>query len=183
MAVLKRLYADNFRCFVNFDFELNKSINLLLGPNGSGKSSIFDLLLNIQHFAALGMRANVVFPASTLTRWITVKIQTFSIEVEIDHLHYMYELHIDFGDANHPQVLDERLSLAGGQTLIRARSGNVELYRDDFSLETSYPLDPSLSAVALVTIPAEKRSYIRRFREFLNRLIIVQLIPDADESG
>ena len=40
--MLKRIYIDNFRCFVNFELNLEK-VSLLLGPNGSGKTSIFNV--------------------------------------------------------------------------------------------------------------------------------------------
>ncbi len=41
--MLKRLYVDNYKCLVNFEF-VPQQIQLLLGVNGTGKSSVFDVL-------------------------------------------------------------------------------------------------------------------------------------------
>ena len=38
--MLTRIYIDNFRCFVNFEYRPERK-QLLLGANGSGKSSLF----------------------------------------------------------------------------------------------------------------------------------------------
>ncbi len=45
--MLTKLYANNYRCLVNFEVEFD-SLTLLLGPNGGGKTSIFDLLYNLR---------------------------------------------------------------------------------------------------------------------------------------
>ena len=37
--MLSRVYIDNYRCFVNFDFR-PKAKQLVLGINGSGKSAL-----------------------------------------------------------------------------------------------------------------------------------------------
>ena len=46
--MLKMLYANNYRCLVNFEINFDK-LALLIGPNGGGKSSLFDLLYAIRH--------------------------------------------------------------------------------------------------------------------------------------
>lgn len=48
-AMLKRLYIDNFRCFVNFEYKPERK-QLLLGANGSGKSSLLDAVRAVQAF-------------------------------------------------------------------------------------------------------------------------------------
>ena len=41
--MLTRIYIDNFRSFVNFEYKPERK-QLLLGPNGSGKSSLLDAI-------------------------------------------------------------------------------------------------------------------------------------------
>ena len=41
--MIKRIYAHNFRCLINFEISLD-NINLLIGPSGAGKSTLVDLL-------------------------------------------------------------------------------------------------------------------------------------------
>ena len=38
--MLHQLYADNYKCLVNFELPL-KDLTLLVGPNGAGKTSVF----------------------------------------------------------------------------------------------------------------------------------------------
>ncbi|MBU0989810.1 MAG: ATP-binding protein, partial [Proteobacteria bacterium] len=45
--MLKRLYANNYRCLVNFEIDLDR-LTLLVGPNGGGKSTLFDLLYGVR---------------------------------------------------------------------------------------------------------------------------------------
>ena len=51
--MLTRLYADNFRCLVNFELLLDET-NVLLGANGSGKTSVLDVLGRMQEFIVRG---------------------------------------------------------------------------------------------------------------------------------
>jgi predicted ATPase len=46
--MLKKIYIHNFRCFENFELELDK-LNLFIGANGVGKSSLFHVLHKIQN--------------------------------------------------------------------------------------------------------------------------------------
>ena len=41
--MLKRLYVDNYKCLVNFEYQPGK-VQLIIGGNGTRKSSIFDVL-------------------------------------------------------------------------------------------------------------------------------------------
>ena len=62
--MLKRFYADNFRCLVNFELELDEA-NILLGANGTGKSSVLTVLRKIQDLVVRGYKVEGVFPPGT----------------------------------------------------------------------------------------------------------------------
>ena len=64
--MLTRLYADNFRCLVNFELLLDET-NVLLGANGSGKTSVLDVLGRMQEFIVRGARVGKAFPARDLS--------------------------------------------------------------------------------------------------------------------
>jgi predicted ATPase len=51
--MLTRLYCDNYKCLVNFEFR-PEAIQLLMGRNGAGKSTVFEVLELIRDFAARG---------------------------------------------------------------------------------------------------------------------------------
>ena len=59
--MLKRVYADNYRSLVNFEFQLAKC-SLLLGDNGSGKSCTFEIIEAIQDIVLHGHGVTDVLP-------------------------------------------------------------------------------------------------------------------------
>jgi AAA15 family ATPase/GTPase len=65
--MLTRLYIDNFRCFVGFEYRPGRT-NLILGRNGSGKSSMLDALLAMRQFVTVGRTAEDLFPLNQRTR-------------------------------------------------------------------------------------------------------------------
>ena len=66
--MLKRLYADNFRCLVNFELKFDR-VNLLLGENGTGKTTVFEIMYRLQQFVAGNAKVLAVFPSADLTCW------------------------------------------------------------------------------------------------------------------
>jgi predicted ATP-binding protein involved in virulence len=49
--MLQRIYIDNYRCFVDFEWRPGRR-NLLIGDNGTGKTSLFDALAGLQDLIA-----------------------------------------------------------------------------------------------------------------------------------
>ena len=49
--MIKRLYANNFRCLVAFEAAFD-SFGVLCGPNGAGKSSVFDAISLVRTLGA-----------------------------------------------------------------------------------------------------------------------------------
>jgi len=60
--VITRIFVDNFRTLVNFEWKPGK-LALLLGENGSGKSSVVDALWGIRAFFAHQGELRRWFPA------------------------------------------------------------------------------------------------------------------------
>jgi AAA15 family ATPase/GTPase len=50
--MLTRIYIDNFKCFVNFEYKPAQR-QLILGSNGAGKSSLLDALLFLRRIVEL----------------------------------------------------------------------------------------------------------------------------------
>ena len=66
--MLQRLYADNYKCLVNFDLRLQE-LSLLLGPNGVGKTSVLDVVFALRRLLDGSARITDtdVFSTRTLT--------------------------------------------------------------------------------------------------------------------
>lgn len=67
--MLKRLYVNNYRCFINFEINFDQ-LTLLMGPNGGCKSTLFDLLFEIRQLIAENAKVNDIFPQADLTEWV-----------------------------------------------------------------------------------------------------------------
>ena len=44
--MLTRLYVDNFRCFVDFEYRFDGNKQLIMGRNGSGKTAFVNNFLS-----------------------------------------------------------------------------------------------------------------------------------------
>lgn len=186
--MLKRIYINNFRGLVNFELSLD-SINLFLGPNGSGKSTVFDVLRKIQGLVSGGHKVAALFSETNLTRWQKSTIQNFELEVEGNGGTYKYELGVEFTPGRQleqqARLYYERLWF-DNKPLLKLEEppkGNqphladaAQLYRDDHSKSQVLPLSRYQSVVALLP-PRNDNTRLIWFREYLDRLIIVQPNP------
>ena len=104
--MIRRFYADNFRCLVNFELELDE-LNVLLGANGTGKSSVFDGLWKIQRLVYRGRRIDEVFRRRDLSHlyaghhrndvgdhWEGGVRQKIELDLDIEGRSYHYRLSI-----------------------------------------------------------------------------------------
>lgn len=132
--MLKRLYIDNFRCFVNFEYKPERK-QLLLGANGSGKSSLFEVVRLLKEFI---QGRDIPFTQSSRTRWQDRPLQVFEIEAQIEgRLDYRYRVEIRYSPkSNAPSVSLERLTL-GGTPVFELVDGEMRSYLEG-SVQTSF---------------------------------------------
>src|ERR1035438_8007604 len=90
--MLTRIYIDNFRCFVNFEYRPEKK-QLLLGANGSGKSSLLEAIRCVKSFIA---GEENPFTQSTRTRWQDKPLQVIEVDALLDRKEYLYRGEIRF---------------------------------------------------------------------------------------
>ncbi|MHC5828778.1 MAG: AAA family ATPase, partial [Nostoc sp.] len=123
--MLKRIYIDNFRGLVNFEMNFD-SINLFLGGNGTGKSTVFEVLRKIQTFVSGSKNLEEIFEYTDCTRWQTLPIQRFELEITGNGGHYKYEFAIRYNqDKNHVEY--ERLWF-NNQILLKFEGDEVQLF-------------------------------------------------------
>lgn len=108
--MLSRIYIDNFRCFVNFEYKPERK-QLLLGANGSGKSSLLDAIRHVKSFIA---GEENPFTQSTRTRWQARPLEVIEIDAVLESHEYRYRLEIRFDEeTKHQSVNLERLEVDG----------------------------------------------------------------------
>lgn len=128
--MLRRIYIDNFRCFVNFEYKPERK-QLLLGANGSGKSSLLEAVRLLKRFLAGG---EIPFTQSSRTRWQDKPLQIFEIEALIEGKLFSYRTEILYAPkTNVPSVKIERLSVEGAPVFEFA-DGEMRSYVDGKSL-------------------------------------------------
>ncbi|MEO6194045.1 MAG: ATP-binding protein [Thermoanaerobaculia bacterium] len=181
--MLKRIFADNFRALVNFEFRPGQ-LSLLLGGNGSGKTSVFDVLGNLRDLIVLGRSTSELF-AFTRTRWDTRDVQRFELDVQGSGGTYRYALEIQHpAEAlGKPFIRSEQVTLDGA-LLYRFSAGEVQLYRDDQSAGPVFPFRPDQSFLPnLDPSVAKQMSQLTGFKEFMAKLWRVQPNPFAVEPA
>ena len=173
--MLKRIYADNFRCLVNFELQLDR-INLLLGENGTGKTTVFELLYRLQQFLAGSAKVINVFPSSELTRWQTNSTQHFELNLVIENAEYAYSLAIQHDDDRRKARVKKENLLLDGKPLFEFEEGTAKLYHDDFSRGAEYPFDWTQSGLAVLQ-PRSDNKKLTRFRNEMRKVIIACFQP------
>jgi predicted ATPase len=186
--MLKRLYANNYRCLVNFEMDFNE-LTLLMGPNGGGKSTLFDLLYGIRRLlvdkAALGDKdrdgKDPLFPLRDLTAWVNKTEQSFELDVQGQDGLFSYKLVI----SHNPDIKKERIELEhlllDGKPLFEFKRGEVQLYHDNHSAGPKYPFDWSMSALSTI-VPGHDNRKLTWFKEWIRMMFIVSLQPKAMTS-
>ncbi len=68
--MFKRLYVDNYKSLVDFDFRFDE-LTLLLGVNGAGKTTVLDVVFALRQLLSgvAKVTDRGVFPASAVTHW------------------------------------------------------------------------------------------------------------------
>jgi len=176
--MIKRLYVDNYKCFVNFELQL-QPLTLLLGRNGAGKTSVLDILFALREL--LSGRVKIwdaeIFPIETLTAWQTNALQTFELEVDIDDEVFLYRLVVEQNPKERMfRIQEESLKDKERNYLFDCRLGEVQLYRDNFSVGPKYSVDWSESALA--RIPSRHdNTKLTKFLDFIRGVVICGIYP------
>ncbi|MBF0497670.1 MAG: AAA family ATPase [Deltaproteobacteria bacterium] len=184
--MLKKLYANNYRCLVNFEIDFNE-LTLLMGPNGGGKSTLFDLLYEIRRLL-VGKEALddkdkrfPLFPLRDLTAWVKKTEQSFELDVQGEDGLFSYKLVI----VHNPEAKKRRIEfehlLLDGKPLFEFNRGEVQLYHDDHGPGSNYPFDWTISALSTIA-PRNDNKKLTWFKDWIEKMFIVSLQPKAITS-
>lgn len=180
VTMLTRFYADNFRCLVNFELELDEA-NVFLGANGTGKTSVLEVLRKIQDLVARGRRVEEVFPARDLSLGQDRNTQHFSIEACIDGQSYRYELTVEHDRTLDKMRISQEILQHDGRPIFELRMGEAQLYDDDYvPVANTFPFDWTLSGIGTLYERPNNRK-LTRFKKEIAKYIIVSSCPPVIE--
>jgi|ERR1035438_4285888 predicted ATPase len=176
--MLTRIYIDNFRSFVNFEYKPERK-QLLLGPNGSGKSSLLDAIRYVKRFIDGDENP---FTQSTRTRWQDKPLQVVEIEALLYRKKYEYRVEIGFrSETRQPSVNLERLRVSG-TTVFELADGEIRFFPNE-GVAKSIPLATTKSALYLSQL---SNLHVQRFVSWMESVhcLRIDAYPGAmDESA
>lgn len=158
--MVKRIYIDNFRCFVNFEYRPEQK-QLLLGANGSGKSSLIDAILSVKQFIKGGEN---LFTQSARTRWQDRPLQIVEIEALLDDKKYEYRVEIRFEPESRKLSLNLESLRVAGKPVFELAKGQLRFFPDGGDQPTAVPFETPKSALHLSLL---SNSHVRRFSEWM----------------
>lgn len=173
--ILKSLYIDNYKSFVNFKIEFG-AINLLLGENGSGKSTTLEVLLKLRALLIKKQPIESLFSAQDLTRWQISPLQRFELTIATSEGVYQYELLIEHERTKGLLRIQREILSLEQQLLLSFEGGTAQLYRDNGTKGPEYPFDWSMSAVASLPERGDNTK-LTHFKRQIEKLVIFQPNP------
>ncbi len=143
--MLTRIYIDNFRSFVNFEYR-PETKQLLLGPNGSGKSSLLEAIRYLKLFIKGDSNR---FTQSTRTRWQDRPLQVIELEASLDGEPFEYRVEIGFpAPVREQSVILESLKVSR-VPVFELADGQIRFFPND-SASMAVPLRTNRSALHLI---------------------------------
>ncbi|MGE3308424.1 MAG: AAA family ATPase [Limisphaerales bacterium] len=180
--MITKLYANNFRCLVNYKMEFD-SFCVLCGPNGAGKSSVFDALSLIRDLATgdgiLGSEGERDVPQLEFAKWLNSTTQEFELSVTADTRAYEYTLHLEQkASYEKPRIVKERAA-CDGRVLFERDFEEVRFSRADGS-HGGFPLDWRKAALASIQPKSSLRD-LEALQKAIAGLVILQPNPRSME--
>ncbi len=179
--MLTRLYVDNFKCLVDFDFRPPDPLTLVVGRNGAGKTSVFEVLLSLANFVRGRTGVSLSFPPYHRTAWMEKELQHFEIDVGEGKDGWRYSLILQQNeDPDRARVAEERLTTGTGSPLVEVKGGEVQFWWDDGKRGPKFPADPTRSGLTVVADRPKLRK-AARFRSWFSSVQIVAPYPSLVE--
>jgi predicted ATPase len=176
--MLTRVYIDNFRSFVNFEYRPEKK-QLLLGPNGSGKSSLLDAISYLKKFLK---GSENPFTQSTRTRWQDRPSQVLEIDAFLRGAKYEYRVEIRCApETKRMSVAMETLKVSG-ELVFEFVNGEIHFFSNERVRSPALPLETDRSALHLSLL---SNSQVRGFVEWTESVhcFRVDAYPSAMEES
>lgn len=178
--MLTRLYADNFRCLVNFELMLDET-NVLLGPNGSGKTSVLHVLGRMQKFIVNSARVGEAFPARDLSLTQARNKQRFELDLNVNGDAYRYAVDVEHDPDRRQMRISEEMLRHDDKPIFSFQTGVAQLYHDDYTPGPSTPFDWSQSGVGALYARPDNRK-LTRFKKAVAGFVVASPCPPFFES-
>ncbi len=171
--MIRRLYADNYRCLVDFTWEPGAE-TLILGYNGSGKTSALDAMDLIRAWSCGWERLEELLDQETLTRWQNSEVAKFELDLETGNSLFRYRVEFVV-QAKGTSVRTESLRI-GDRTVFARNKEAVTSHNAETEPILQVIVPPNQSAVNALSA-TEGSELVAEFLAALTRMIIVRPMP------
>ncbi len=175
--MIKRIYAQNFRCLESFTLDLaGRSSALIIGKNGAGKSTVLECLKLFQTICRGSGRVGGLISAHDFTEHRTDRPMRFEVELTLANRRFEYAVSFEWpAGSREARILDESLAVDGNAVFTRHQS-QVQL-----SSGTTFGLDWHVFALTVINERSGERA-IQEIKSFFATMILIAPIP-ANMSG
>jgi len=185
--MLKKIYIDNYKCFVNSEIALESDAMLVAGANGAGKSTFFEILERLKDLVGRGVSIvsgpqpdGLCFLGETYTRWkksTPARSQHFELVIEEGGGEFRYKLTLDDKTRNGlPRISREELCF-DGHPLFLYEDSMVHLFDNaTYEEKVRFGADWSRSFIPSVSDRMENEKLIR-FRDWMRNIVVLQPNP------
>lgn len=178
--MLTRLYADNFRCLVNFELKFDR-LNLLMGDNGAGKSAVFAVLRKLQSVIAGGESLKNLFTARSRSLLMDSLVQRFELNLVVAGLNLHYVLVLEHKEGGLKRCVIEESLVEEGLPLFIRLMDTVSLFNDDHTKESEFTFSPFLTAMNTVE-PSNNNKKLTAFCKEVSNFVIASISPSHMKS-
>jgi len=188
--VITRLYAHNYRCFLNFELRLGSdSTFLLIGRNGAGKSTVRKVLEILQAVARGENRVGSLVKLRDFPRTSNgmppssgeTERMRFEIECDIESQSFRYALVLELPpDFYELRVAEESLHV-DNKVVYSRELAQVFMPKHFDEVEARFRVDWHLIALPIVQERSEADPLFK-FKRFLRSLIVLAPLPSLIEG-
>ena len=178
---ITRLFIDNYKCFVGFDFK-PQAIQPMFGLNGTGKSTLFEVLAALKRLVVDGEQVDACFPESIWPRWKLPLLPTLQVTLEIGDeelpRQFRYELKLVVDrKTTKTKIQSEVLAAHFHETPLYAFQGHSATLYHDIEKSTDKMLaDEARSGLPSVNLRSGTH-LLHMFRNWLSNVHWVALNP------
>jgi ABC-type molybdenum transport system ATPase subunit/photorepair protein PhrA len=188
--MLKEIYIDNFRRFINQRIEFSETM-LIKGRNGTGKTTLIDLIRRLKRFIINSDSTGYVgqlFTVKDVTRWLSAdygQAQTnIELKVQTDGGEYVYKLKIQLSQKDGKvRIFSEQLLIDGETIYISDIGGDNAHVKTDDGRDFIYAFDWHHSGLLTASRVSKRiRMFLDEIEHHIHAFILEPDTIPADEG-
>lgn len=170
--MLQRIHANNYRCFIDFEYRPDRC-EFLIGPRGTGRSSLIEILDNLQSLLSGWLVADAFF-YDCRTLWRPDGDVQLEVEVACSGERFTYRVDLSIAPEPENTWLTREELRCDGQLAFAFSDGIGRIHVDGRPVGDAYESDGYHSALSQA-LRAGSDERLQRFHAWWNELWLVRI--------